>query len=103
MSRHTAKYSNSGGGAPSTKKGNSFASGLRDVAALVPGENGAMKVSMDEAGYVPALAMTDAVRKGGGALDDGTRKVVIDWMNKMQRAGAVTRQRLMQSSKRSEA
>ena len=83
MSRHTAKYSNSGGGAPSTKKGNSFASGLRDVAALVPGENGAMKVSMDEAGYVPALAMTDAVRKGGGALDDGTRKVVIDWMNKM--------------------
>jgi len=83
MSRHTAKYSNSGGGGAASKSGGSFASALRDVAALVPGENGAMKVSMDEAGYVPALAMTDAVRKGGGALDDATRAVVITWMNKM--------------------
>ena len=73
MNRHIAKYSNSGGGA----------SGLRDAVALVPGENGTMKVSMDAAGYVPALAMTVAVRKGGGVLDDDTRIMVINWMNKM--------------------
>ena len=77
----TTKHDGGGGGGVSA--GNSFVDALRGVASLVPGENGAMKVAMDDAGYVPALAMHDATRTGGGALSDENRTTIIAWMNKM--------------------
>ena len=44
---------------------NRGASAFRSATTLVVGENGAMKVGMDHAGWKPMLASTDAVRKGG--------------------------------------
>lgn len=78
MSHNTAFAS-----ANSSTKANRAASGFRSAAKLVPGENGELKVKIDEAGWLPLMASHDSNRTGGKKNLPNVKQTAVGWVDKV--------------------
>ena len=70
---------------------NKAAACFRAATELVQGENGALKVGMDHAGWVPLLATHDSVRKGGKSELAEVKANATTWVEKMLQYSQDTR------------